>query len=172
MNITRFLCASLCLLAVACGGVVVDPAPEVQPKAIQLFVPDGEGCATRPPLDTAAAVLAPGDTGDEIAVTDIYFTEECTGAGGQYVLAREIDGFRYFWLGGHACYFVEGLASETGLVFGVVRYRMTAGISEIPAHVCVAWPGEPDGLQTYAKTSAIALFEQLEEAKAFAGALK
>ncbi|MDC3957633.1 hypothetical protein KEG38_27490 [Polyangium jinanense] len=172
MNIARFLCASLCLLAAACGGVVVDPAPEAQPKAVQLFVPVGDGCATQPPLDTAADVITPGDTGDEIAVTDIYFTAECTGAGGQYVLAREIDGFRYFWLGGHGCQLGEGLASATGLVFGVVRYRFTAGISEIPPDLCVAWPGEPDGLQTDARISAVALFEQLEEAKQFAASLK
>ena len=172
MRIAHFLCASLCLLVAACGSVVVEPAPEAQPKAVQLFVGDGDGCVTQPSLDTAADVLTPGDSGDAIAVTDISITEVCTGVGGKYVLAREIDGFRYFWLGGHGCHLVEGLASATGLVFGVVRYRMTAGISEIPPELCVTWPGDPEGVQTDASTSAIALFEQLDEAKAFAVSLK
>ncbi|MDC3957638.1 hypothetical protein KEG38_27515 [Polyangium jinanense] len=97
-------------------------------------------------------------------MTDISFTEVCTDAGGQY-------GFRHFWLG-HGCQLGERLASATGLVFGVVRYRMTAGISEIPPEHCVAWPGDPDGLQTDARISAVALFEQLEEAKALAASLK
>ncbi|MDC0743578.1 hypothetical protein [Polyangium mundeleinium] len=172
MHIAHFFCASLCLLAAACGSVVVDPAPEAQPKAVQLFVADGNGCVTQPSLDTAAEVITPGDDGEAIAVTDISVTVLCTDAGGQYMLAREIDGFRYFWLGGHGCQLAPGLASATGLVYGVVRYRMTAGIAEIPSDQCVSWPGDPEGVQTDASTSAIALFEQLDEAKAFAASLK
>src|SRR5262245_18520331 len=118
MSILRFasLLLSLCLFAVGCGGrVLVDPAPApVQPKAVALFLGDGAGCVAEPPVDTAADVIAPADSSDAIAVVDISFAEECTGAGGQYVLAREIDGFRYFWLGGHGCYFLDQAPSGTG----------------------------------------------------------
>jgi hypothetical protein len=159
-------------MAAGCGArsSVVTRDPDGAPVAVALYVPDGAGCVEDRAASEAADVLAP-EAGDAIAVTDIAFAEECTGAGGQYVMAQEIDGFRYFWLGGHACYFVDQISSSAGLVFGVVRYAQTAGLLDVPADVCVGWPGEPPGLQTDAMTKAIAVFETLEEARAFAEAL-
>ncbi|APR80705.1 Hypothetical protein A7982_06052 [Minicystis rosea] len=174
MKLARILTASLSLLAAACGARSIDPGADGVPAApapvvVDLFAPDGAGCVSDLPNDTATDLMAPGE-GESIAVVDLIYTEECTGAGGQYVLGREIDGYRYFWVGGHACYFFAH-ALPVSLVYGVVRYRFTAAISEIPAGMCVAWPGEPDGVQTDVSTSAIAVFERLDEAKTFAASL-
>ena len=121
-------------------------------------------------VDGGELGLPPGEVVLE-GVVDLAFAQECTGAGGQYLLAREIDGFRAFWVGAHACQFAEGGTNAFGIVYGVVRYRLTAGLQEIPPEVCVGFPDEPPGLQTDATTLAIAVFEQLSEAQAFEASL-
>lgn len=169
------LALSLFTLAAGCGArstvLEADPtAPAGQPAAVAVYAPDGEGCVDSLPVSDAAEAVTP-DSGEEVAVVDLAFAQECTNAGGQYLLAREIDGFRSFWVGAHACQFAEGGTNSFGIVYGVVRYRITAGIQEIPPDVCVGFPDEPPGVQTDATTVAIAVFEQLSEAQAFAASL-
>ncbi|HSN87438.1 MAG TPA: hypothetical protein VL025_11805 [Thermoanaerobaculia bacterium] len=191
-----FLALSFAFLAAACGArstvqeaepadPPTDPStdPPTQPTTAPptkpppppplpalLYVGDGAGCAIELPPDEAADIFAWADPGGSTAVVEAFFADECTGAGGQYVLAREVDSFRRFWLGAHACYFF-GFPPPDGLPFGVVRYTQTAGIFEISPDVCVGFPDEPPGVQTDTTTAAIALFESLDEANAFAAAV-
>lgn len=163
--------ASLLLASVGCGArsdvLESDPAPLVAP--VELFAPDGAGCVASPDLDQAASLMA-RQSGQGIAVVDIVFALECTNLGGDYVLGREIGGTRMFWLGGHGCSFLTTTFGP-GLVYGVVRYTQTAALFQISSDVCVGFPDQAPGAQTDVTTEAIALFERLEEAQAFAGTL-
>lgn len=164
---------SFCSIAAGCGArsTVLEGDPNAGSAPVALFAPDGSGCVDEPPLGTAVEVISPADAGDEIAVVDITFAEECTDLGGQYVLARDLDGVKRYWLGGHGCQFLEQFSNTLGLVYGVVRYRVTAGISQIPADVCVGFPDETPGMETDSTTLGIAVFETLSGAQAFADSL-
>ncbi|MBK8257090.1 MAG: hypothetical protein IPK82_31015 [Polyangiaceae bacterium] len=144
------------------GGVL--PPEMVDP--IGLYVEADDICAQEVSVDLAEETLTPGSPSDNLAVTEVAFVEECTDAGGQYVIARELDGFREFWLGAHACYFWSS-TPPTGIVFGVVKYRQTAGLNNVAPETCIGFPDEPAGLSTDAQTQAIAVFETLEGAQAF-----
>ncbi|MEO7330123.1 MAG: hypothetical protein ABI193_16230 [Minicystis sp.] len=149
-------------------AVTADPLDPALP--VDLLAPDGASCVKHLDVQTAPEVMAP-DSDQGIAVVDIAFATECTNAGGDYVLAREIDGFSSFWLGQHACEFTDAVFGP-GILYGVVLYRQTAALFQLSAEVCVGFPGEPPGLQTSLITDAIALFETLPEARAFASALE
>lgn len=163
---------SFCSVAAGCGArsTVLEGDPNAGSAPVAIYVPDGAGCADEKPVSAAVEVMTP-DAGDEIAVVDITFAEECTGLGGQYVLARDLDGVKRYWLGGHGCQFLEQFSNTLGLVYGVVRYQVTAGISQIPSDVCVGFPDETPGMETDATTLAIAVFETLSGAQAFADSL-
>lgn len=162
-----------CSIAAGCGArsTVLEADPNAGSAPVALYVPDGGGCADEKPISAAVDVMTPAGSGEEIAVVDITFAEECTDLGGQYVLARDLDGVKRYWLGGHGCQFLEQVVNEVGLVYGVVRYQVTAGISQIPADVCVGFPDETPGLETDATTLAIAVFETQSGAQAFADSL-
>ena len=170
---TRYLhLAPLALLALlaACGARSDVPAIDKPPAAAlpsALYVAD-EGCAKEVAAETAATALTPVEGGDEVAVVEIAYAEECTGLGGQYILAREVEGSRSYWLGNHGCNFLApGLVGDT-TTFGVLRYNITAALFTIPAGVCISFPGEPDGLSSDSRVKALAVFPTLEAAALFA----
>ncbi len=159
----------LALLA-SCGGRSDVPAIDKPPAAAlpsALYVAD-EGCAKEAAAETAATALTPADSGEAVAVVEIAYAEECTGLGGQYILAREVDGFRSFWLGNHGCNFLAPGLVGGATSFGVLRYRFTAALFMIPTGVCVSFPGEPDGLSSDSRVEALAVFPTLEAAAQFA----
>lgn len=164
---------------VACGAEVsslpegnepVEAPVEAVPSAV--FAADEHGCAAEVLAETGAAALEPADNGADIAIVELAFAEElCTNAGGQYVIAREVDGFREFWLGGHACYFFPPEKTSEPMAFGVLRYAITAAAFEVPPEVCVGFPGEPPGLFSDSKARAVAVFSTLDEARRFAASI-
>jgi hypothetical protein len=166
-------------LAAGCGGRVhlpsgdagvAVPGPVPEPVAVYVAEP---GCGEERAIETAEEALSTEESGT-IAVVELSFAEECTGAGGQYILARDVDGSREFWIGGHACYFLSsgpGQPPAWAPAFGVLRYEQTAGLFQISPDVCVGFPGQPPGATTDAQTRAIAVFATLEEARAFAAFL-
>ncbi len=176
-SLSLVLAGVLVLSAAACGSrsnlvegdtpAPGDPPADVLP--VELYVPDGAGCVASLDVQTAPEVMAPGSD-QSIAVVDIVFATECTGAGGDYVLARQIGSDRAFWLGAHACEFSDAVFGP-GIVYGVVLYRQTAALFQLSPDICVGFPDQPPGAQSDAKTDAIALFETLPQAEAFAATL-
>jgi hypothetical protein len=164
------LLALLALLA-SCGGRIDVPAIDIPPAAAlpsALYV-DDDGCAKEVAAETAATALTPVESGEGVAVVEIAYAEECTGLGGQYILAREVDGFiSSFWLGSHGCNFLAPGLVGSATTFGVLRYRVTAALFEIPVGVCVSFPGEPDGFSSDSWVQALAVFPTLEAAALFA----
>ena len=167
---THCLLVPLFALLASCGGRSDVPAIDKPPAAAlpsALYVAD-EGCAKEVAAETAATALTPVDSGEAVAVVEIAYAEECTGLGGQYILAREVEGFRSFWLGNHGCNFLAPGLVGGATTFGVLRYRFTAALFMIPVGVCVSFPGEPDGLSSDSRVEALAVFPTLEAAALFA----
>jgi hypothetical protein len=164
----------LCALCSACGtrtGVGVDDAATgaVMPSA--LYATGEGGCAVVVPITSTAIEMESKQFGESVAVVELFYQDECTGAGGQYILAREVDGFRSFFIGAHACWSLPS-PLPTGPGFGVVRYNQTAGLFHVSPDVCIGFPDRPPGLQTDVTTRAIAVFETLSDARAFAATLR
>jgi hypothetical protein len=172
-------------VAAACGGTVVfeedgtadgatgsgaggGPDDAVAPAA--LYVSDREGCAVEAPIEEAVASLTIDDGGGEaLHVVELAYVDECTGAGGQHILARAVDGSRGMWLGAHACYFFDpDLVGERGA--GLARASQTAGLASTSADACVTFPGETSGVTSDVRVTAIAVFPTVGDAQAYADA--
>lgn len=194
LPLATLACATAFVSIAACGGRVDDgngtsgtsgaggpsqrpspvPAPGAtdpaapRPGASGLYVPDDKQCA-RGSADSASVVLRPRDSLEDVAVVELSVAQECTGLGGEYLLARDLHSSRRFWLGGHGCgstKLLYGLATT----FGVVRYMNTSSVLTIPAGVCVSFPGEDadEAITTATKIRAVASFATQSEAEAFA----
>jgi hypothetical protein len=147
------------------GGPVAPPPP---PSA--LYVRDGECGLELPVRDATTELTRVPDSGDVVLVAELAFTDECTGAGGQHLLARAIDGSGMMWIGSHACYFFAWDLVGTGVRAGVVRAR-PGQPQQISDQVCIEFPGEPGPPSTAVDAMAIAVFDTLDEAAAFAATI-
>ena len=129
------------------------------------FVVDRAACTTgvQPSADAATARE---DASDLIAVAEIMFVDECTGLGGNWIIARDILSDRRFFLGAHGC---RLWSSPPAGSHAVVRHRQTAGMFSTPSGACVAFDGE-ESVRSDQATSGIVVFATLEDAKAFASA--
>lgn len=156
---------TLLFFLAACGGrSAIEPhaEPAGPSAAAPTFVMDRSSCTTGiTPSAQAATTL---DDGDELAVAEIHFVEECTGAGGTWVLGRDVHSHRRFFLGEHGCRLWE---SPPAGQYGVVRHRQTAALFLTPEGVCVAFPGD-ERLQTDQSTSGFVVFATRAEAESFA----
>ena len=104
--------------------------------------------------------------------------DECTGLGGQYVVAKDLDGPRRFFLGAHDCRALTTPDLPTfpppPLRYGVLRGTQTAAL--FTAGPCIALPGEPpdpsptptrvDEIQTDLIAEVLEAYETLEDARA------
>jgi hypothetical protein len=166
----------------ACGGTVVfEDETETESETVAaggtlgslsgpsaLWIADREGCGLEAPVSEAEAVLATDDDGgDVLLVVDLAFIDECTGAGGQHILARTPDGSSEMWLGAHACRFFDPSRIDGEVHAGLVRGEQTAGLQQTSADACVTFPGEVAPLASSVTVTAIALFGSQAEAKSF-----
>jgi hypothetical protein len=161
-------CLGLVVFA-ACGGRVEEEGEE-SAEAIALFTRGERACAEAADPRGAAAALRPQtSSGEGVAVVELALVSECTGAGGDYVLARALDeARREFWLGAHACQ--TWSFSEPPLPngsFGVVRFTETAALFSTPEGACVAFPGGRGGepLRSSAIVEAVAAFSSRDAAE-------
>ncbi len=132
--------------------------------ATPTFVVDGSTCSTGVTPSAEAAVTRAD--GDELAVVEIHFVEECTGLGGTWVLGREVDSHRRFFLGAHGCRLWKSTPSGA---YGVVRYRQTAALLRTPDGACVGLPGERR-VESDQSTYGFVVFATRAEAEVFAAA--
>lgn len=149
--------------AAGTGGGPVDPPPP--PTA--LYVRDGDCGFEAPVRDAMVQLTRVPDSGDVVVVAELAFADECTGAGGQHLLARAIDGSGMMWIGSHACYFFDWELVGSGVYAGVVRARPSQP-QQISEQVCIEFPGVPGPPSTDVDAMAIAVFDSLDDAAAFA----
>jgi len=166
-RLTWFWC--LTAYAVSCAGcgtrTLEDLSRATQPLVV--YERDDKGCAATT-IDAAEDELRPKEAGESTAVVELIFANECSGLGGQYVLARAVDGSHSFWLGDHGCLTWQ---TPPNAKYGVVRYSQTAALFDLPAGACLTFPGGSDGARSDAQTRAIAAFGTRAEAERFKGRL-
>jgi hypothetical protein len=135
-------------------------------------VPDDAYCA-RASRGRAREALRPTDASEDVAVVTLSVAQECTGLGGEYLLAVDVKTANKYWLGGHGCASTKVLTALPS-VFGVVRYMNTSSVLTIPPNVCVSFPGEDPtaSLTTPTKVRAVGLFDSRDEAEAFAASVR
>ena len=163
------------MIALLCGcsraAIALDHEDEhTTGEPIALYT-SSRGCPALQPLTNTASEMASKQFGEAIAVVELFYRDECTGAGGQHILAREITGFRRFWIGAHACRALATPLPE-GPRFGVVRYNQTAALFHLSPDVCIGFPDEPPGATSDVTTRAIAVFATLSDARTFAATLR
>jgi hypothetical protein len=161
-----FLASAVVVVHAGCGirtQLRDDERPRDEGLPTRALSPDGEGCIAD--IEPSEAPPPSAGSGTRVALVEVFFTAECTGVGGDYVLARELEGSRSYWLGGRGCAFLdEGELGETA--FGVLWAEVSAGLATIDPGLCVGFPGE-DGLESDAGVTKLLLFDDLESARTF-----
>lgn len=137
---------------------------------IALYVDPPSTCPESRPVETAYAELSPPEQGDYLALVEIYYRDECTGAGGQHIIAHADEDASDHWLGAHACYFFP-VPPPPEPQYGVLLYNQTAALFHISPDVCIGFPGEPPGVTSSSIARALAVFETREDAAAFMATL-
>jgi hypothetical protein len=146
------------------AGSAGSPAPAPAGPPSFVIVATEDGCAS---------VAAPGSAIDS-AASDRAFAvawtvvDECTGAGGQHIVARDLDSDREFFLGAHACYALSTTDFATypppPVRFGVLRASQTAGL--FIAGPCVAFPDADAEVHTDLVTRSLSVYDSEADARA------
>lgn len=125
------------VLLLSCGRTPVDAfdAGVVDAGIIEapLFVFTGSLC----PAQGTEADLTPMPS-DGLALVRFRAQGECSGAGGEWLIGREVGSSRDFFVGEHACYFFPELLRDSAVErFGVVRFSQTAALFHAPTGWCI-----------------------------------
>ena len=161
------LLAALAWALFGCGGGVDggrDGREEVGGSAAPATLVVNERSCETGSTPSAREATEAQDPSDTLAVVELFLLDECTGLGGHWVLARELDAHRRFFLGAHGCRLWDTAPAAR---FGVVRYRQTAGIRSTPEGACIAFAGERV-VQTDQSTSGVVGFVTRADAESFA----
>jgi hypothetical protein len=105
--------------------------------------------------------------GERVVLVETFPQEECSGAGGDYLVGHEAGVGDYF-LGAHACYFLprELQVSSAPRFWGVARVAQTAAIFTTPAGWCITAADGGEPVTTDSRVKAWALYGSLEAAQA------
>jgi predicted small lipoprotein YifL len=139
------LLLALLAASTSCGrsGLLDDPPaqptapvapspPVVREDPLAIFTPGGL-C----PTEGANEDLIPGAS-DDLVVVRFRFQEECSGAGGQWLVGRYDTSTRDLFAGGHACYFLpEDLRDPVPERFALVRFSISASLIRAPEGWCI-----------------------------------
>lgn len=173
------LSRSLCFLGLgavaiaACGGRTPPRIEETDVTLPEmLFVEAEDACGAAADVDDAAELLTPADSGEDLVVVEIYFADECTGLGGQHILARTTDGQLEMWLGAHGCRFFEDELRTDEPRYGLARISFTAALFTIDPNVCVSFPGSVEGPSSSLKVRTVAVFRSRSEAERFSASIE
>lgn len=173
--ITLTLSTVVSCAALACGGqTLADDGARAdgQTSAVAVYTTaSSDRCPAATATTRASEILKKEYASEEIAVVAITYEDECTGLGGQYILASDVSAPRQrYFLGAHGCSewtFDKG--SSAAPAWGVLRYQVTDSIQKIPAGVCVGnATNQAQGIITSAGVRGIALFTSRSSAETFA----
>ena len=172
---TKLFVAAAVVSVAACGGAI-EPTRQPADSVARFFVSSttsGE-CVVRSPGPTSARELRAASGERNVVVRLAVADEKCTGLGGSYLLAEEVDTKRVHWMGGHGCFPNDpSLKAPAVLGYGVARTTLTAALFSIPKETCVAFPGEPDKeFTSNERLKLAALFPTLEDARGYVDSIK
>jgi hypothetical protein len=160
-------CGRTDLLEDADGGT---PDAGVKPVVVQreapLFVavPADMGCGK----PGAEGDLKVRESGERLVLMKTKPLDECSGAGGEYLIGTEVNAARDAFLGAHACYFLNSsLRQSLGQVFwGVTRLSQTAAVFMTPTGWCVTSIAGAEPVTSDSKVKAWAVYPAEAAARA------
>jgi hypothetical protein len=173
----RFL---ICFTAAACGGLTTaSPQEGTASQPIRVFThvqsQIGGICVDAKAGEKTPASELRAKSGERNVVVSLAVADEkCTGLGGVFLLARDVDSAEVYWMGGHGCFpSDEALKTPGSLGYAAARIRITEALLTIGREQCVAFPGEPDrAFFTSDTLEAAATFSSLAAARSYAASLK
>ncbi len=104
--------------------------------------------------------MRPSSPANQLVTATVELREECSGAGGEWIVGQSTaSSGRFFLLGGHACWFLRPMLSGvTERAFGVVRYAATMVPRDGPTGWCITRPDGGEPVRTADDVAAVALF--------------
>lgn len=146
---------------------VVMPPPQMvtAPKPTQVFA--NAQCPEAATVDA----LKPG-ADERVFAVEFRAQEECSGAGGDWFIGRELAGPRQVAFGNHACWFMpQEFRSGMARRFGVVRVNLRAVTKQVPEGWCLE-SLEGNTARTDVNVLAFGVYASEADAKAAAQALR
>lgn len=136
------------------------PTPQVEEQPLYVFT--GSNCPSR----GTESDLAPNRF-EGLALVRFRVVEECSGAGGEWLVGRDESGVKDFFVGEHACFFLPpDLRDQSPERFGLVRYSTTAALHQTPEGVCVTDADGQGPVMTELRSIAWGVYRSEEGARA------
>ena len=150
------------------SGVLTPPTPPVVVKdPLAVFVVDGS-CAKAGTKDA----LKPG-VDERVFAVEFLAQEECSGAGGDWLIGRELGGVREVAMGDHACWFMpDDYRAARVKRYGVVRSNLLAVTTQVPDGWCLTTVDGRPLPKTDVNVLAFGVYESETAARDAARALK
>ncbi len=160
-------CGRTGLLDEVDGGVMDAGAPQ---REAPLFVAVESGACARVGVERELSLLG---SGERLVLMKTKAVEECSGAGGDYLVGSQVNATRDAFLGAHACFFLDAALRESqGQVFwGVTRLSQTAAVFMTPTNWCVTSLAGTEPVSTDSKAKAWAVYGSEAAARAALAAL-
>ena len=162
------------LVLCACGRTsVLDEADAgvdagVVPSREDAIFVAAEGTSLQCAVTASEGALRVRDPGDRLVLLKTKAQDECSGAGGEYLLGSELDGARDYFLGEHACYFLSTLMREARetVFFGVARVTPQPAATSTPTGWCITGIGGQEPVTTDARVRVWAVYRTEAAARA------
>ena len=145
----------LVLLVVSCGRTPFNEDPKPAAAAVAtteapLSVFTGANC---PSVGTEPDLTPLPNEG--LALVRFRPQGECSGAGGEWFIGREVGSTRGFFVGDHTCYFhPPALRDSADTRYAVVRFNQTAALFHTPTGWCLTNEDGTEPATTDAKSLA------------------
>jgi hypothetical protein len=142
----------------------VDDAHDVRDRPAPLFVAVGDIC----PIAGTEDDLRPQNAFDPVLLVKTKAAAECSGLGGEYLIGREIDSSRDYFVGGHGCSFLEPALRDQleAEYWGLALVSQTAALFHTPEGWCITSLGGDEPVTSDSKVRAWALYESESAARA------
>lgn len=172
-SLIGLLCLSACGRSELVEGFTADasvvmPAPTPPVVKDPLFVFARGRCID----STSKEALRPA-TDERVFAVEFIAQEECSGAGGDWFIGRELGGVREVAFGGHTCIFMpDAYRPERTRRFGVVRVNLRPVTQRIPEGWCLETLGGTEMVRSDVNVEAFGVYENEAAARAAAQALR
>lgn len=169
--------AVLLVVVCACGRTDLDaefaPMQEEPPVVTQrespLYVFKDAPC----PTTGEERDLNVTDSGERLVLVKTQPQQECSGAGGDYLVGSEVGTSRDVFVGTHACWFLpRALADARQTYWGVARVSQTAALFRAPKDWCITQLDGQSEVTSDSTVRAWALYPNEAAARAAWRALK
>ena len=166
-------CGRTDLIEDADGGVDggrVDAGVDAGVREAPFFVAKEDGGCAQAGVETD---LKPVGSGERLVLMKTKALDECSGAGGEYLIGTEVNASRDAFLGAHGCYFLGAeLRMNFGQVYwGVTRLSQTAALFRTPENWCITSIAGTEPVVSDSKAKAWAVYRSEAAARAALQAL-